>query len=176
MNLKQQKPENIYNCKASEYKMKKSNLNPMFVNFYLLKIQVKRKRERKKRHKKLPIMLTSWGIISWGRTRHWGAILWRFSKRKAGWGSSFITGFASLVEFFIAKRSSNQTMHNASRIYCAQYMKLFSSVLHQAIRIQHPGGWRPFLAESIDSAEGLPLLVQHAEPLQDDDIVHSNQI
>jgi hypothetical protein len=52
MNPKQQKPENIYNCKASEDKTKKSNLNPMFGDSYPLKIQVKRKRKRKKRHKK----------------------------------------------------------------------------------------------------------------------------
>jgi hypothetical protein len=42
--------------------------------------------------------------------------------------------------------------------------------------MQDPGGWRPFLAKSIDSADGLPLLVQHPEPLQDDDMVRGDQI
>ena len=121
-------------------------------------------------------MLASWGILSWGRARRWGAVWWRFSKRRAGRGSSITAGFASIVEFFIAKLSSNQTMHNASLIYCAQYMKLFSSVVHRAHRMLDPGGWRPFLAKSIDSADGLPLLVQHPELLQDDDMVRGDQI
>jgi hypothetical protein len=87
-----------------------------------------------------------------------------------------MAGFASIVEYFIAKLSSNQTMHNMSLIYCAQYMDLFSSVINRAHRMQDLGVWRPFLVESIDSANGLPMLVQQPKPLEDDDMVRGDQI
>ena len=87
-----------------------------------------------KKRKKLPI--TGWCLLSWGVARCWGAVWWGFGEGRAGRGSilcnCFAAGFASVMELFVGKIGPDQTVHNASFVYRAQYVKFFGSVVHRA--------------------------------------------